>query len=165
MYVDSQNEFSDAQQVLNTAISANVFDLFSVFQGGAAAGAGIPSAVTQNTRIDIGQGEDVYLLVNTIVAGSGGTAPTLTITLESADDAALTVNPTVHFSSGALASAAFFPVGANLVAIKLPSALFRRFVGVRYTMTGGPLTTFTVDAFIAKDLQQNRIYRSLYSVV
>jgi hypothetical protein len=160
MILDSQAEFSQAQQVLNTAISANVIDSQAQALGGGA-------VFGVNTRPDLGQGGDVSLVVSTAVAATGGTAPTLTIDLVSADDAALTVNPVVHFSTGAIANAAFTAAGTRLLTMKWPAGLFRRFVGLRYTITGGPLTTFSVNAFIAGDqqTQPNNVGRSRYSVV
>lgn len=166
MIVDTQAEFSDAQAVTATAISTNVYDLFSTLAGGAAgSAAAVIAGVSPNTRLDIGQGEDVYIVVNTVVAATDtGSDATLTVTIESADDAALTTNAQVHHSTGALAFAAFSPAGTNLVAIKLPSALYRRYLGVRYTVGAGPLTAGNFDAFVAKDLQANRIYKSAFTV-
>lgn len=165
MYVDSQLELSDAQAVTATAISTNVIDLLSVMKGGDAAGAGVPSAVSPNARIDIGQGENIWLFVNTVVAATDtGNDATLTVTLESADDAGLTTNAQVHFSTGALAFAAFSPAGSQLAAIKLPAGLYRRYLGVRYTVANGPLTAGNFDAFIGKDPQLNRIYKSAFTV-
>ena len=160
MYVDSQIEFSDAQAVTATAISSNVYDLFSMGLGGGA------TDVTPNTRLDIGQGTDnLYLVVNTAVTATDtGNDATLTITLESADDAGLTTNAQVHYSSGAIAFASFATAGTNLVAIRLPSALFRRYLGVRYTVANGPLTAGAFDAFVTPTLQQNRIYKSGFTV-
>lgn len=160
MYVDSQIEFSDAQAVTATAISSNVYDLFSMGLGGGA------TDVTPNTRLDIGQGTDhLYLVVNTAVTATDtGNDATLTITLESADDAGLTTNAQVHYSSGAIAFASFATAGTNLVAIRLPSALFRRYLGVRYTVASGPLTAGAFDAFVTPTLQQNRIYKSGFTV-
>lgn len=160
MYVDSQIEFSDAQAVTATAISANVYDLFSMGLGGGA------TDVTPNTRLDIGQGTDnLYLVVNTAVTATDtGNDATLTITLESADDAGLSTNAQVHYSTGAIAFASFATAGTNLVAIRLPSALFRRYLGVRYTVANGPLTAGAFDAFVTPTLQQNRIYKSGFTV-
>ena len=160
MYVDSQIEFSDAQAVTATAISSNVYDLFSMGLGGGA------TDVTPNTRLDIGQGTaHLYLVVNTAVTATDtGNDATLTITLESADDAGLTTNAQVHYSSGAIAFASFATAGTNLVAIRLPSALFRRYLGVRYTVASGPLTAGAFDAFVTPTLQQNRIYKSGFTV-
>ena len=160
MYVDSQIEFSDAQAVTATAISSNVYDLFSMGLGGGA------TDVTPNTRLDIGQGTDnLYLVVNTAVTATDtGNDATLTITLESADDAGLTTNAQVHYSSGAIAFASFATAGTTLVAIRLPSALYRRYLGVRYTVANGPLTAGAFDAFVTPTLQQNRIYKSGFTV-
>ena len=160
MYVDSQIEFSDVQAVTATAISSNVYDLFSMGLGGGA------TDVTPNTRLDIGQGTDhLYLVVNTAVTATDtGNDATLTITLESADDAGLTTNAQVHYSSGAIAFASFATAGTNLVAIRLPSALYRRYLGVRYTVASGPLTAGAFDAFVTPTLQQNRIYKSGFTV-
>lgn len=161
MYVDSQIEFSDAQAVTATAISANVYDLFSMGLGGGA------TDVTPNTRLDIGQGTDhLYLVVNcaTLATDSAGADATLTITLESADDAALTTNATVHYSSGAIAVGSGIAAGTNLVAIRLPSALYRRYLGVRYTVANGPLGAGAFDAIVTPTLQQNRIYKSGFTV-
>lgn len=160
MYVDSQIEFSDAQAVTATAISSNVYDLFSMGLGGGA------TDVTPNTRLDIGQGTDcLYLVVNTAAAATDtGNDATLTITLESADDAGLSTNAQVHYSTGAIAFASFATAGTNLVAIRLPLALFRRYLGVRYTVANGPLTAGAFDAFVTPTLQQNRIYKSGFTV-
>ena len=160
MYVDSQIEFSDAQAVTATAISSNVYDLFSMGLGGGA------TDVTPNTRLDIGQGTDhLYLVVNTAVTATDtGNDATLRITLESADDAGLTTNAQVHYSSGAIAFASFATAGTNLVAIRLPSALFRRYLGVRYTVANGPLGAGAFDAIVTPTLQQNRIYKSGFTV-
>ena len=160
MYVDSQIEFSDAQAVTATAISSNVYDLFSMGLGGGA------TDVTPNTRLDIGQGTaNLYLVVNTAVTATDtGNDATLTITLESADDAGLTTNAQVHYSSGAIAFASFATAGTTLVAIRLPSALYRRYLGVRYTVASGPLTAGAFDAFVTPTLQQNRIYKSGFTV-
>lgn len=166
MIVDTQNEFSDSQAVTATAISANVIDLFSTLAGGATGSASaIIAGVSPNARLDIGQGEDVYLIVATAVAATDtGNDATLTVTLESDDAVTLASAPVVHFSSGALAFAAFSPAGTRLVAVKLPSGSYKRYLGVRYTVANGPLTAGQFDAFLAKDLQANTIYRSAFTV-
>jgi hypothetical protein len=157
MILDTQNELSDAQAVTATAISANVIDLFSVTVGAQAAG------FSPNTRLDIG--DEAYLVVSTVAAATDtGNDATLTITLESADNEALSTNPIVHVSTGPLAFAAFSPAGAGLVRIRLPKALYRRYLGVRYTVASGPLTAGTFDAFIAENIDNQRAYRSGFIV-
>lgn len=161
MYVDKQTEFSDSQALTSTAISANVLDIFSTTKGGTANAA----EISPNTRIDIGSGPgDLYLVVQVNVPLTGGTTPTLTITFESADDAGLTTNNTVHYSSGSLAQAAFTAAGTQLVVIRLPAAQYRRYIGLRYTITGGPLAAGSVDAFLTTSVNINRPYASAFTV-
>src|SRR6185312_1540029 len=107
MYVDKQTEFSDSQAVTSTAISSNVLDIFSTLAGGTTNAAG----VSPNAKIDIGAGTgDLYLVVQTAVACTDtGSDATLTVTLESADDAGLSTNAQVHYSTSAVAFGAFSP--------------------------------------------------------
>lgn len=160
MYVDKQTEFSDAQAVTSTAISSNVLDIFSVKAGAAASG-----DYTPNTRLDIGIGEDVWIVVQTQTAATdSGSDATLTVTLESADDVGLSTNAQVHLSSGALTFATFSVAGTQLLVARLPSGLYRRYIGVRYTVASGPLTAGNFDAFLTNGMQANRIYKSGFTV-
>lgn len=162
MYVDKQTEFSDSQAVTSTAISSNVYDLFSTLAGGTSNAAG----VSPNAKIDIGSGTgDLYLVVQTSVACTDVSSDaTLTVTLESADDAGLSTNAQVHYSTGTIAFAGFSPAGTQLVAIHLPVGLYRRYVGIRYTVASGPLTAGAFDAFLTPALALSRPYKSAYTV-
>lgn len=152
MYVDKQAEFSDAQAVTATAISTNVMDLISNSSG-------------KNVLRDIGTGQDVYLVVQTLAAATdSGSDATLTVTLESDSTVDLATSPTVHFSTGALAFAAFSPAGTVLAAVKLPQGNYERYLGVRYTVASGPLTAGTFDAFLTTDVQAWRAYERNYVV-
>lgn len=158
-YVDQQIEFSDSQAVTATAISTNVYDLFSM-----STGAGT-SDVSPNARLNIGSGEDVYLVVNTAVTATDTSSDaTLTVTLECADDVGLSTNAQVVFSSGAIAFASFATAGTNLVKIKIPSFAKRRYLGVRYTVASGPLTAGAFDAYVTNTVDDNRIYKSGFTV-
>ncbi len=160
MYIDKQAEFSDAQAVTSTAISSNVYDTFSMAAGAEA------TIITSNTRLDLGAGEDVYLIVNTqTTATDSGDDATLTISFESADDAGLTTNAIVHYSTGALAFATFATAGTNLVKLKLPLGGYRRYIGVRYTVASGPLTAGKFDAFLTiGGVDNQRVYKSGFTV-
>lgn len=148
MILDKFLEFSDAQAVTSTAISTNVVDLAPLGNG-----------VGTNTVRDIGSGEDVYLIVRTVEAATdSGSDATLTVTLESDSTENLATSPTVHFSTGALAFAAFSPAGAQVCSIKLPAGDYERYVGVRFTVASGPLTGGKFDAFLVKDAQSYRPY-------
>jgi hypothetical protein len=152
MYIDKQAELSDAQAVAATAISTNVMDLISNASG-------------KNPLRDIGTGQDVYLVVLTAVAATdSGSDATLAVTLESDSTENLATSPTVHFSTGALAFAAFSPVGTVLAAVKLPAGSYERYLGVRYTVGSGPLTAGAFDAFLTTDVQAWRAYARNYTV-
>jgi hypothetical protein len=159
MYVDKMIEFSDAQAVTVTAISTNVYDLFTTAEGGNA------TEFSPNTRLDIGAGEDAYLWVSTasLITDAGSDA-TLTIDLVTADNAALSTNAQIVFSTGALAFAAFSPAGTKLVRLKLPLFDYRRYIGLNYTVAAGPLTGGTIDAFITVGVDANRPYKSGFTV-
>ena len=142
-FIDTQNEFSDAQAVTSTAISTNVIDLF--------AGTGAGTALTGESTMDIGQASagQLYLVVSTVAAATDVSSDaTLTVSLESDSTANLATSATVHFSTGALAFAAFSPAGTRLVTIPLPHGNYERYLGVRYTVANGPLTAGTFDAYL-----------------
>ena len=158
MYVDTQIELSDAQAVTTTAISSNVYDLFSMTTGGASA------PITPNARLDIGT-DDLFLVVNTqTTATDSGSDATLTVTLESADNAALSTNPIVHFSTGAIAFASFATAGTNLVKVRIPRGQYRRYLGVRYTVASGPLTAGAFDAFLTPNVDNTYAAKSGFTV-
>ena len=162
MYVDKQMEFSDAQAVTSTAISSNVYDILSKTTGGAT----ISSVTPGNTRLDLGgQFQDLYLVIQTAVAiTDAGSDATLVATFETADDVGLSTNNTVLLSSGTLAFATYATAGSQILVAKLPSALYRRYIGVRYTVASGPFTAGAIDAFITTTPQSNRIYKSAFTV-
>jgi hypothetical protein len=70
----------------------------------------------------------------------------------------------VHFSTAALAFAAFSPAGTNLVKIKLPAGDYQRYLGVRFTVANGPLTAGTFDAFLVKDAQAFTAYKAGFTI-
>ena len=158
MYVDTQTELSDAQAVTSTAISTNVIDLQAALGGGTNIAFG-------NTLLDIGQGEDVYLVVQTAVAITDtGSDATLTVTLESATDAGLTTGAVVHLATATLAFATYSAAGSQILVAKLPIADYKRYLGVRYTVASGPFTAGAIDAFLTKDVQRAKIYKSAITV-
>lgn len=154
MILDKELNFSIAQAVTATAISTNVVDLYP-----------LGSSVATNTTRDIGTGEELYLVVQTKVAATdSGSDATLTVSLESDSTADLATSATVHYTTGALAFAAFSPAGTVLAMVRLPAGNYERYVGVRYTVASGPLTAGTFDAFIVKDVQAYKNYASGFSV-
>lgn len=158
-FLDTQVEFADAQAVTATAISTNQYDALTLTKANAAA-----AFINSNPRIDYGIGEQAVWLVvttNTTVTDTGSDA-TLAVTFESADDSAGTVNPTIHLSTGTLAFAAYATAGTQLLVARIPSALYRRWMYVRFTVAAGPLTAGAFDAYLTNDPQMNRGYKSGY---
>ncbi|NCH03924.1 hypothetical protein EHJ06_21620 [Cronobacter malonaticus] len=148
MYVDKQLEFSDGQAVTASAISTNVVDLNPTFN--------------YNTGVDIGTGEDVYLVLQVDAAAAAAGAATVQITLESSASAGLT-SSTVHFTSPTY-QLADLTANKTLTAVKLPSGTYLRYLGVRYTVGTGPLTAGSFSAFITKDVSMWRAYNRNYVV-
>ena len=68
----------------------------------------------------------------------------------------------MHFTTGALAFAAFSPAGSVLAAVKLPKGDYERYLGVRYTVASGPLTAGNFDAFLTTDVDAWRAYAKNY---
>lgn len=147
-YVDAFNEFSDAQAVTATAISTNVIDTFS-----------------SNTTRNLGVGAPVYLIVSTQTAITDtGSDATLTVTLESDTAVGLATAPVVHFTTGALAFAAYSAAGSTICAIHLPATInYKRYLGVRFTVAAGPFTAGAIDAYLTLDAQLYRAYARSYT--
>lgn len=148
MILDSTNEFSDSQAVTATAISSNVIDL---------------NPATKNATIDIGAGEPVWLVIQCDEAVTAEGAATVAITLESADNAALSSSAVVHITTGAIGKASLTP-GKEVGRFRLPTGDYKRYLGVRYTVATGPLTAGKFSAFIVKDAQDRKTYASAWEV-
>ena len=137
MILDAQNEFSDSQAVTSTAISTNVIDMDA---------ASIPK--------NIGGSEPLYLVIQTAVTCTDTSSDaTVAFTLESDSATALNSSPTVHFSTGALAFAAYATAGTRVAVTPLPFGDYKRYLGVRYTVASGPLTAGAFGAFLTRDPQ------------
>lgn len=158
MILDTQLIFSgaiaadgtrSAQAITATAISANVVDL----RGNVAQN---PALVDEGIL-----GTDMWLVVQVLQAFN--TLTSLTITLESAADAGLTSGPVVHFSTGAILLAAL-TANTRLAAVQLPSADYKRYLGLRYTVGGTNPTLGSIYAYLTPDLQRNVNYGSGFTV-
>lgn len=157
-FLDKNLEFSDAQAVTATAISTDQHDTLTLTTANG-------SLISPNARIDHGVGDDALWLIvstNTTCTDVGSDA-TLTVTFETADDSGGTTNATVLLTSGTLAFASFATAGTILLQARIPSALYRRWVYVRYTVANGPLTAGAFDAYLSLNPQRNIGYRSGYT--
>jgi hypothetical protein len=135
MILDQQSMFSDSQAITVTANSSNVIDTMP--SGG------------PNVKAGIGDGQGATLFAQVVTAFAGGTS--LQIQLVSADDAALSTNPIVHYDTGAIALAALV-AKARLIAVDLPYGKYRRYLGLKYTVVG-TMSAGTLLAALVEDLQ------------
>ena len=98
--------------------------------------------------------EPLYLVIQTAVTCTDTSSDaTVAFTLESDSATALNSSPTVHFSTGALAFAAYATAGTRVAVTPLPFGDYKRYLGVRYTVASGPLTAGAFDAFLTRDPQ------------
>lgn len=139
MYLDAQNSFSDAQAVTATAASTNYIDL----------------APLTGTARNIGVGDDLYIHINIDVAlTDSGSDSTVAITLETDDNTSFSSATTLATVASVAATAA---AGTSYI-YKIASAAFERYIQLRYTVSGGNLTTGSFTAGIVKDAQQYTSY-------
>lgn len=142
MYVDAQNLFSDAQAITASAASTNLIDLGSAR--------------------DIGVGQELYVVaVVDIGFTDAGSDSTVTVTLETDDNAAFTSAATVQ-TIGTFA--ALTAAGSRLVARLQPSAAWEQYVRAYYTVANGNLTTGSLTVFLTIDIQAWTAYPIGYTV-
>lgn len=159
MILDLQEMFSGTvaadgtktgQGITATAISANVIDIRQ---------AAVP--VLEDEGLS---GIEVWLVVQAQTAAAGGdAAKTLTITLESDTAVGLATAPVVHSSSKAITGAQI-TLGATLMRVQLPSDDYKRYLGLRYTVSAG-FTSFNILAYLTTDTQRNVPYPVGFSVL
>lgn len=128
------------QAVTATAVSTNAMDTN-------------PCALGGNQPNDIGRGEALEIAISVLVAATAAGAATVNFELIQADDAALTVNVETLVQTGSipktlLVAGAIVPLHFDRAAPYTP----RRYVGVRYTVGTGPLTTGTFTAAVVKNV-------------
>lgn len=137
------------QGITATAIGGNVVDLRN---------AATPALVDEGIS-----GPELWLVVVATAAANGAdAAKTLTITLESDVATSLASAPVVHYSSKAITGAQI-TAGAMLVRVQIPSDDYKRYLGVRFTVSAG-FTSFPVFAFLTPDVQRNVTYPSGFTI-
>lgn len=142
MYVDAQNLFSDAQAITAAAASTNLIDFGSAR--------------------NIGVGRELYLVAIVDVAFTdGGSDSTVTLTIETDDNSGFGSAATVQTVGTFVALSA---AGSRLVARLTPNDTWEQYVRVYYTVANGNLTTGSITAFLALDLQAFKAYPIGYTV-
>lgn len=142
MFIDTQNQLSDAQAVTGAATTAatNVIDFGKAGRR-------------------IGDGESMVIVVTVDVA-AGGTTPTMALVLFMDDTDGAT---TSRWTSQTYAAAALTK-GARFY-VPVPQGLAGRYLGLKYTL-GGTSPTITVTAeLMPEDMIQNEtVYPAGYTV-
>jgi hypothetical protein len=143
MYIDKLLQFSAAQAITATAVSTNVIDLLA-------------------TANNIGVGDDLYIVITCDEAFTASGSATLTITLETDDNAAMSssavlwTSPAIGKASLTLAMAPIFvrlPVGNTIGGVP-----YERYLTLNYTVATGPMTAGKLTAGITHDIQLSKSY-------
>jgi hypothetical protein len=140
MILDADLQFSNAQSVTATAVSTNVLDL---------------SAIR-----NIGVGQPIYVVLN-LAAAMVGAGAIITVTSETDDNEAFS-SATVSATLGVFAAVS--PAGTKLVAAVDPDAANERFYRLRYTVSGGTLTSSQVDAYLSLAYESTQSYADAVTI-
>lgn len=138
MILDERNEFADATALSTAgtgrALVGDVIDL-----GG--------------TSQDIGNGQQLYLViqVDTAVTSAGSA----TVQFELASDASASIatdgTASVHYTSAAIAKASL-TAGTVVAAVALPNGTYERYLGILANVGTAALTAGKVNAFLTTDV-------------
>lgn len=151
MILDELLEFADAVSVAAAAGTALIGDVIDL---GAASR-------------DIGIGDDVWLVIQTdteII--TGGAAGTIEFQLASDAQAAIATDgsATVHLTSASLvtddaaANSAALNAGGTILAAKLPSGTYERYLGILCTIGTTTVTAGAINAFLTRDFAKWSAY-------
>lgn len=149
MILDSRTEFCDAT-ALNTG-AAGSYIIGNVVDLGA-------------TARDIGNGEELYLVVQVDTAGTSGGAATGQFNLVTDDNAAL-ASPAVVVSSAAVAVASL-TAGKTVLSVALPreGTAYERYIGIQQVTGTAAFTAGKVNAFLTKDPAAWKSYDAPYQL-
>lgn len=142
MILDRENAFSQSQALTGTTLvaSTDVIDLSQIRQ--------------------VGQGNNMPEIVLNFEAAPGGTTPTITVALQTDDNAAFSSPTTVITYLNAVAT----PGASSQFAWTLPLQGLERFIRLAYTQ-GGTSPTTTLSAHLALDVQFDVKYPGGFTVV
>lgn len=136
MYVDAQNQYSNAQAVTASAASTNLID--------------------HGQARDLGTGEDIYLVVLCVVAMTDASSDsTVAVTLETDDNSGFS-SATTGMTIGTFAATS--AAGTGFYVKLQPGTVDERYSRVYYTVANGNLTTGSFDAFLTNNIDQYTAY-------
>lgn len=137
--LDTTLLFSENQAITATAISTNVMQF--------PATGTVPHEGAALAR-NLGPGNEIPLFIQ--VTEAFATLTSLTIDVVTADNAALSTNPVVLATTGAIAAATLV-AGYKPNPRIFPDGTVKEYLGIRYTVTGSNATTGKVTAALATE--------------
>lgn len=143
MILDERTEFADAT-ALDTG-AAGTYNIGDVVDTRGSAG------VNPNATRDLGVSADLWLIVRAAADATSGGSATLQVRLVSDDSATpSTTTATVHAVSPAIA-VADIKAGTTILATKLPSGSYERYLGIQQITGTAAFTAGAIDAFLTND--------------
>jgi hypothetical protein len=161
MIIDKRLEFC-----VNTTVTATANTTVTI--GDQADLAENPLNALGYQQVDVGNSDAALLLVITVgsVGINAAAAGNVSFQLTSADDAALTTNPTTKLQTGSFATSttsgnAGGALAPNTVLFvsRLPTADYRRFLGIRQFTGTQNITAGNVRAFLVHDAPRWKAYQ------
>lgn len=140
MILNKNYLLSDGQAVTATAISANVIQWPTN---------GTPVGEAAAITLNLGDGTPLPLFIQ--VTETFATLTSLTITIETADDAGLSSGAVVLASSGAIPAATLVAGHVPTFQEHVPNATMKAFFGLRYTVGGSNATAGKITAAVATE--------------
>lgn len=141
MILDHDTLFSNKQMVTASVNAENILDLGPLF----------PNSQIRN----IGAGEAMTLFL-TVSADALPAAATVQIELITSSNSTLS-SPETIFTSKAITVSDLM---ASPVQVKIPNAGYKRYLGAKYVITGGPLTSGSITAGLVLGAQDYNTYPS-----
>ena len=144
MILDERNEFCDAT-ALNTGAAASYL-IGDVIDLGV-------------TGLNVGAGEDVWLVIQVDTTATSGGSATGAFHLASDAQAAIAVDGSAsyHFSTSAIPVATLV-AGYQIAAVRLPSGTYERYLGILQTTAVAAFTAGKVNAFLTKGINAYKSY-------
>lgn len=144
MIMDEFNEFCDAT-ALNTG-AAGTYLIGDVID-------------LETAGIDLGAGEDLYVVARVATAATSGGSATLNLQLATDAQAAIATDgsATVHVQSDAIAVASLTQ-GADVLVTRLPAGTYERYLGVLQVTGTAAFTAGNLDVFLTKDINAWKAY-------
>jgi hypothetical protein len=117
----------------------------------------------ERDALDIGTGEPVNILARILAGLVAAGAGTATFNLVTADNAALTTNPVILATTGALVTQASTPAagvaaGVTLFDQTIPRRAIKRYLGITIVIATNNVSAGTIDAFIGSLTTNQKAY-------